>query len=505
MKLSQCVCFLCSHKRQVVSFRFSNFFMCVFHTQMKNKKKTSKKNKGGSPVTPSPPSPPSPSSSPESPASLQHVESVSPFVDKFVIGEGQYGCIHKPSLHCRNKRVNYKNTVSKILEKNEAKDEFLEYEKIANIDKYNDFFLGKPRMCLPKKTQSNTQKIIKKCKNGMNIINNIDNYKLMILKDGGINLEEFAEKIKNNGVSSNQIEHFWIEVHRLFKGLKLFNDNGFVHNDTKPQNILYDETNNRLNFIDFGLSKTKNQIIQDSIKSKYSLSIFWWSFPLEMNFFNKNAFEYFFEKENNEFKMKNRILLAKLFMKTMDRQNYRRVEYNVKQSFFDLENATNNLFSLLENPVIKKHPYVDLNQKITNDLNLFLSQQTTQYDTTQGHLKFLEDSVSSIDSYGLGISLIVVLASCFEHIEKQSKKTFSNYMSNELCVELFNLFYDMMSPFLPNRLKINQSILKYEEILTKYILPKYKKQFVNHVLVNKTSSFQKTRSTRKNLKKNKSI
>ena len=31
-----------------------------------------------------------------------------------VIGEGSYGCVHRPSLECNRENINYKNKVSKI-------------------------------------------------------------------------------------------------------------------------------------------------------------------------------------------------------------------------------------------------------------------------------------------------------------------------------------------------------------------------------------------------------
>ena len=41
-----------------------------------------------------------------------------------VIGEGAYGCIHKPSLTCKETKVkNYKNKVSKVLQREKAKIE----------------------------------------------------------------------------------------------------------------------------------------------------------------------------------------------------------------------------------------------------------------------------------------------------------------------------------------------------------------------------------------------
>jgi serine/threonine protein kinase len=87
-----------------------------------------------------------------------------------------------------------------------------------------------------------------------------------------------------------KIEKFWIEAQRILLGLKIFHDNGIVHHDLKPQNIVYNEDKNRTNFIDFGLMTTMDKIRDDSNNSKYSLGVLHWSFPLEMEFMNKKHY-----------------------------------------------------------------------------------------------------------------------------------------------------------------------------------------------------------------------
>ena len=64
-----------------------------------------------------------------------------------VIGEGTYGCVHKPSLKCKSNTVNYKNKISKVLTTKHANVEMKEYNTISNIDKKKHFYLGKPIKC----------------------------------------------------------------------------------------------------------------------------------------------------------------------------------------------------------------------------------------------------------------------------------------------------------------------------------------------------------------------
>jgi len=67
-----------------------------------------------------------------------------------VIGEGSYGCELKPSLKCKTTRpINYKNKISKIMEKSEAIIELEEYKRIEKVDKNANYYTGNPEMCIP--------------------------------------------------------------------------------------------------------------------------------------------------------------------------------------------------------------------------------------------------------------------------------------------------------------------------------------------------------------------
>ena len=68
-----------------------------------------------------------------------------------VIGEGSYGCVHKPSLICKTKKMNYENKISKIMTKKHLNDEIREYKKIKKVDKHHDIHLGTPSTCVPDK------------------------------------------------------------------------------------------------------------------------------------------------------------------------------------------------------------------------------------------------------------------------------------------------------------------------------------------------------------------
>lgn len=131
-----------------------------------------------------------------------------------VIGEGTYGCIHKPSIRCKgNKKINYTNKVSKLLKKEDANAELKEYKIISNIDKETQYYLGVPIKCNIKNTQKN-KNYVDKCENKKlksAFVHDINSLSLLVMKDGGLSLKEFAKKNRDNG-KNNDLELSLIHI-----------------------------------------------------------------------------------------------------------------------------------------------------------------------------------------------------------------------------------------------------------------------------------------------------
>ena len=89
-----------------------------------------------------------------------------------------------------------------------AEVELSEYDKIMTVENNEDYFYQKPEICVPKVSVSNLMSI-NKCKDFN--INSIDEYRLLIIPDGGIDLNQFAEKVQdmeNNTKNKKQIMDF---------------------------------------------------------------------------------------------------------------------------------------------------------------------------------------------------------------------------------------------------------------------------------------------------------
>lgn len=363
-------------------------------------------------------------------------------MDPEVIGQGTYGCVHRPPMKCKRDQ-DYTNTVSKLMDAKNANKELSEFELIGKSDQQKELYLGKPTKCKVSNTLQNQNAIVK-CSSTFSV-NKINNYSLLLMKYGGLDLEQFGKNVYKWEKTSNNvraIELFWVEVVRLFYGLKVFYDNGFIHHDLKHQNIVYNQEDNRVNFIDFGFMTKKKTVINSAKKSDYWLAEnHHWSFPLENVFWNKNTY---MKYTNNTIARAD----ARSLAKSIGTKCY---------AFFR---------SIV--PVNYHNP--ELNKLIvmtgTRSIDLMNDFQPSKYN------EFLEKSVDTIDSYGLGMGLTYVL--------QRSK----HLLSPELFENLYNLIIEMTNPNLFARLTPDQLLANYEDLLeTSGLLQKHNKHIENHLAV----------------------
>jgi serine/threonine protein kinase len=394
-----------------------------------------------------------------------------------IIGEGSYGCVNKPSLHCLNdlknpnKEINYKDYVSKIMKTKEAQKELKEFVIIGSYDPTNEYHLGTPILCQPELTNKIINKEISKCKyiKGSEVEANPDDYKILLIKFGGPDLKHLCNTELEKYLSTKsrlKTDKFWLEVHRLLMGIKFFKDNGLVHNDIKPQNILFNIKTGKLAFIDFGLMRSKQDIVSLSKKSENFLGIYHWSYPLDCGLMNKDKYQAFKDmsvSKKNTYKTQ----LCDMIINKQDNQ----------KNTFDMSiknpDAFNILFSYINTDVTDDDKY-DYIEQFFDGINNLMSKDN--YDTN------LDRIVSSIDVYGLGFTLQYIL-NCF-------------YKHNALDLSVFNrlsAFFHKMYDFNPETREINIDSLinEYENILLEIgILTRLKKSFKNNILVNKKPMIQ---------------
>jgi serine/threonine protein kinase len=202
---------------------------------------------------------------------------------------------------------------------------------------------------------------------------------------------------------------FWKEAIRLFHGIKAFLKHDMIHHDLKPQNIVYNPKTKRCNFIDFGMMDKYSTLISAANNSTNKFAHYWWNFPIESDFVNKSKFE-----ENFQFNAeKNRDQLSTFYTYACFTDPSRRAKYML-------------------------------------NWNRFIYNHLKSYSYT----KFAEKHFRTMDSFGLGLSLIYVL-------EKTKK-----YIDGRQYLELYELFENMINSNLHERIEIDDAIKQYNKILS---------------------------------------
>jgi serine/threonine protein kinase len=388
-----------------------------------------------------------------------------------VIGEGAYGCVHKPSIHCKSglkANFNYDEYVSKIMKTDDAEDELKEFIVIGSYDKTDEFHLGAPIMCPPDLTHDVIANDITKCKHirARDVKEKPDKYKLLLLKFGGPDLKELcnAQLVKYLKTNKNKkVDLFLLEVHRLLRGLKFLKQNGLVHNDIKPQNILFNTKTGELKYIDFGLMRKKEVIIESSNKDDNFLGIFHWSYPFECGFMNKK----FFKKYSSSSLRKREEYLKQLSNLIVTKSEVNTLKLPIRHP-----DAFNILFTYI-NP----EGIAPLSAAKYSYIQHFFDGFNELIDSSSSYSAALNTITDSIDVFGLGFTMQYIL-NCFKRQNAVNIETFTR----------LSAFFHKMYDFNPSTREINIDILinEYETIMLETgILVRQKKDFENNILVNR--------------------
>jgi serine/threonine protein kinase len=371
-----------------------------------------------------------------------------------VIGEGTYGCALRPPMKCRDEPLRNKNDISKLMTSANAIKELKEFALIDAADTQKQFYLGKPSKCAPDRILSNIRSI-RKCPSGKFAPERMDDYSLLVMKYGGQDLEQFGEEVQTWTKTKEHvdaIELFWLEVVRLFYGLKVLHDDNVLHHDLKQQNIVYDRETNRVNFIDFGfMEKKSTRIYASKVEANWLGNRHHWSFPLEAIYWNKDIYMAAARREKTK-------------------RGYREFARSVADNcgyFF-----TSVIHFNASKSKIDKVAAVSTRNAFRNVLEF--------EPTNDSYTQFIEKSIDTVDTYGLGIALMFVL-----HRSK-------HLLADDFYKNVMNIGVNMLEGVVFLRSTPDQLLARYEDLLTNSgLLEKHNKHIENHLIANKVSDEMK--------------
>ena len=389
---------------------------------------------------------------------------------RLIIGEGSYGCVHKPSIHCKTPptpNFDYSKYVSKIMKKKNAEEELSEFVVISKFDKNNEYHLGTPILCEPDLDEANVKTDVNRCTHfKLDDIKDPNDISLLVLKFGGPDFKALCNKYLDKYLSTNKenkTDKFWLEAHQLIKGLRFFKENGIVHNDIKPQNVLFDSVTGKMKYIDFGLMRTKKEIIDSSKNSKNWLATFHWSYPFDCGFMNKNWFDIYKHSEKNRYKLR--------------RQLSELICIKDTKNVFNMPIKRPEAFSILFTYI---NPDDTIPDKVTQYgyIDAFFDGFDALINSGKSYNEILEIFVDSIDVFSLGFTLQFI-ANCFKRKNALSLDQFTRLTA----------FFHKMYDFNPStrEIDIEKLLEEYENILLEIgVLTRLNKSFKDNNVITKT-------------------
>lgn len=187
-----------------------------------------------------------------------------------LIKQGSYGCLYRPSLTCalNSGVVQEDNEVSKLMTDKYAARELAEVDKLRPIDPDQKYLVYSGKSC--NITVNSANPAIDKC----DAVRGHIRAKLLIMPDGGIDLDDFKPSTKEYGAT-------FLGMRNLLEGLQKIHDGGYAHFDIKPGNIVarMDGDVCNVRFVDFGLLRTHTPYPTDDYRYGYNYP--WYCFEIK--------------------------------------------------------------------------------------------------------------------------------------------------------------------------------------------------------------------------------
>lgn len=184
-----------------------------------------------------------------------------------LVNQGTYGCVFKNTVDSGStptpKRGKTKKTITKLMKKKYANSEKEELSVIGKIDTEGKYHIkleeqidNKGRLSVYFNNDVKKQKNSKgnRCKitTGDKAIK-VENASALILEDGKQDLKQYLKKETGQVITEEMFKTFLELFANLLEGVELMSENEYSHLDIKSENIVINDDEMFMKFIDFGI------------------------------------------------------------------------------------------------------------------------------------------------------------------------------------------------------------------------------------------------------------
>ncbi len=355
-----------------------------------------------------------------------------------VIGEGNYGCVHSPSLKCKTKKdINYDNKVSKLLTAKDAKDELKELSIFKELDKLEEHYLGYPKKCKPMNDEETKQEI-QKCSDGRKFLENYKDLRLLVMENGGVSLDSYVSSLyskRYNEETTKHTEIMFLNMLNVLRGVKFLIDNKLCHKDLKGPNIVFNEGTRTMKMIDFGMLQNFEDMKKDALNDTYWPSHLWWSVPIYAELMNKTNYERLQNLFNDEKQISG-------YLKDLMRKVSPVNDIGAVNSGFFKE--------LTKSPsIIKKYLFNELKKSLKMII-------------TKPHVEFVNNFCKINDVHNMGFTLLMIIKNLEPDYELNERNVI---LSKKFIDDVHALGLRMISFDFFNHIEIDEVLREYERIL----------------------------------------
>jgi hypothetical protein len=203
-----------------------------------------------------------------------------------------------------------------------------------------------------------------------------------------------------------------------------------------------------MNIIDFGLTVSLKNKLAEIETSTNGMALYHWSYPFEFYFLNKNRYDEF----------------AKL-PDTKKAEYYQSI---LRELANDPDADTTKAFTTFYSFTIDDDTE---SQEFKDHMSGFYQTLSAEL-TMKNYKNFITKSISSVDVYGLGITLLYIL------------KNTQHLLKDQLHRDLRALSNSMINVQLSKRISSDAALAEYETILTENgIMAKHNMAFANHTIL----------------------